>query len=73
MNQLFRFGLLFLGCFLLTMAFVPLVTWATVSALVNFYPTVKVAVPSMDQLVSYNLLYSAELALGLLCIRKALK
>lgn len=73
MSNLLKFGLLFLGCFLVTMTFVPLIMWGSMFALVNFYPSIKLALPSMAQLVGYNLLYSLELALGLLCIRKALR
>ena len=73
MSNLLRFAILLLGCFLVTMAFTPLIMWAVFSALVNFYPTVKVFLPPMSQLIGYNVLYSLELAFGLVCIRKALR
>ena len=70
-----RFGLLFLGCFLVTMAFVPLVSWGVTLAIVNFDSSdgIKLSMPGISQLVSLNLIYTLELALGLFCIKKGLK
>ncbi len=70
-----KFGLLFLGCFFVEAAIVPLIMWGVTGALVNFYPNevAKIAIPSMVNLVIYDLLYSLELAVGLICIKKALK
>ena len=68
-----KFALLFLGCFLLTTALVPLIMWANLSALVNFNQKAMVEVmPQMASLIARNLLYSLEMALGLWFIKKAL-
>ncbi|MBI2062148.1 MAG: hypothetical protein HYT64_00420 [Candidatus Yanofskybacteria bacterium] len=72
---MFKFGLLVLGCFFVGAAVVPLVMWGVTGALVNFYPNEasKIAIPSMMNLILYSLIYSLELAVGLVCIKKALK
>ena len=68
-----KFLLLLLGCLLLTMAFVPLVQWGVFSALVNFHQTKELNMPTMVSLIGYNLVYTFELATGILCIKKYLK
>ena len=69
-----KFGLLLLGCFFVTMAFVPLVSWGVTMAIVNLDASnaTKLIMPGMKQLVSFNLLYTLELAAGLFCIKKGL-
>ena len=68
-----KFCLLCLGCFLVTMAFVPLVSWGVTIAIVNLDSSngQKLIMPGMTQLISFNVLYTLELALGLWCIRKS--
>ena len=70
-----RFGLLVIGCFLVTMAFVPLVSWGVTIAIVNLDTSdaTKLIMPGISQLISFNLIYTLELALGLFCIKKGLK
>ena len=57
------------------MAVVPLIGFGVSIANVNLDPTglMKEFVPSMQELIVLNILYSAEAAIGLLCIRQGFK
>jgi len=70
MRIVVKFIALFAGCFALGSAFVCLVMWGVFIALVNFYgPQDHTDLPTMNELIIHHLVYSLEMALGLLFIR----
>lgn len=69
-----KYLLLVFGSFLLSSAFVGIISWGVVIALVNFYPEQanKISLPGMLGTISVSILQTVELAFGLLCVNKAL-
>jgi len=67
-----KFFMLFCGCGLLGSAFVPLVMWAVCAALVNYGSEVPENLPTIHELVMRHLVYSLEMAVGLLLIKRGL-
>ena len=67
-------ALLVAGCFLLQGAVIPMIMWGVTAGLANFYPVeaTKLNLPTMTQLMTYSVIYSVELAAGLLLIKKGL-
>lgn len=72
MRIVVKFFILFAGCGILGSAFVPLVMWAVFAALVNYGSEVPENLPTIHELVMRHLVYSLEMAVGLLLIRYGL-
>lgn len=68
MRIVVKFIALFVGCFALGAAFVCLVMWGVFIALVDFGP-VPENLPAMNEVIVCHLVYSLEMALGLLLIK----
>ena len=68
-------GLLIAGFFLICSAIIPIIGWGGFIALNMFYPTEssKATLPDVAHLITLTLLYSTELSLGVIALRKALK
>ncbi len=64
---------LFAGCFALAASFVCLTLWGVFIALVNYYgPPATTELPTMPGLIVHHLVYTLEMALGLLLIKYGL-